>query len=191
MTVTETAVAARHTRQPDSSFTGMGRLIALALRRDRIRLPVWIAALTLTMWYTPTAFELAYPEEADRIARANLIKTPAGIMFSGPMFGRNETDIGAMFANEVMLSVIIAASILAILTVVRHTRAEEERGAAELVLAAPVGRYAPTGAAIVVVAGLNAVLAVTMTAATAVTGLDLIDSAAVSIGIAGVAMVFG
>lgn len=191
MTATTTSVTARHTRQPDSSMTGMGRLIALALRRDRIRLPVWIAALTLTMWYTPTAFELAYPEEADRVARANLIKTPAGIMFSGPMFGRNETDIGAMFANEVMLSVIIAASILAILTVVRHTRAEEERGAAELVLAAPVGRYAPTGAAIVVVAGLNAVLAVTMTVATAATGLDVIDSAAVSVGIAGVAMVFG
>lgn len=191
MTATTTGVTARHTRQPDSSMTGMGRLIALALRRDRIRLPVWIAALTLTMWYTPTAFELAYPEEADRVARANLIKTPAGIMFSGPMFGRNETDIGAMFANEVMLSVIIAASILAILTVVRHTRAEEERGAAELVLAAPVGRYAPTGAAIVVVAGLNAVLAVTMTVATAATGLDVIDSAAVSVGIAGVAMVFG
>ncbi|MDA4105844.1 ABC transporter permease [Mycolicibacterium holsaticum] len=191
MTATTTSVTARHTRQPDSSMTGTGRLIALALRRDRIRLPVWIAALTLTMWYTPTAFELAYPEEADRVARANLIKTPAGIMFSGPMFGRNETDIGAMFANEVMLSVIIAASILAILTVVRHTRAEEERGAAELVLAAPVGRYAPTGAAIVVVAGLNAVLAVTMTVATAATGLDVIDSAAVSVGIAGVAMVFG
>lgn len=191
MTVTATAVAPRHARRTDSSLTGIGRLIALALRRDRIRLPVWIAALTLTMWYTPGAFELAYPEEADRIARANLIKTPAGIMFSGPMFGRNETDIGAMFANEVMLSVIIAASILAILTVVRHTRAEEESGAAELVLAAPVGRYARTGAAILVVAGLNAVLAVTMTAATAATGLDLIDSAAVSIGIAGVAMVFG
>jgi ABC-2 type transport system permease protein len=191
MTATTTTVTARHTRQPDSSMAGMGRLIALALRRDRIRLPVWIAALTLTMWYTPTAFELAYPEEADRVARANLIKTPAGIMFSGPMFGRNETDIGAMFANEVMLSVIIAASILAILTVVRHTRAEEERGAAELVLAAPVGRYAPTGAAIVLVAGLNAVLAVTMTVATAATGLDVIDSAAVSVGIAGVAMVFG
>ncbi|MGV0873384.1 ABC transporter permease [Mycolicibacterium sp. XJ879] len=191
MTAVATAVGARHAHQTGSSLTGLGRLIALALRRDRIRLPVWIAALTLTMWYTPSAFELAYPEEADRIARANLIKTPAGIMFSGPMFGRNETDIGAMFANEVMLSVIVAASILAILTVVRHTRTEEESGASELVLAAPVGRYARTGAAILVVAGLNAVLAVTMTAATAATGLALVDSAAVSFGIAGVAMVFG
>ncbi|MGV0717453.1 ABC transporter [Mycolicibacterium sp. XJ662] len=190
MTASPTTAAARHVRQTDSSLTGVGRLVALALRRDRVRLPVWIAALTLTMWYTPAAFELAYPDEADRIARANLIKTPAGIMFSGPMFGRNETDIGAMFANEVMLSVIVAASILAILTVVRHTRAEEESGAAELVLAAPVGRYARTGAAIVLVAGLFAVLAVTMTAATAAAGLELVDSAGVSFGIAGVAMVF-
>ena len=50
------------------------------------------------------------------------------------MFGGNETDLGVMMANELTLTLIVAASILAVLTVVRHTRAEEESGAAELVL---------------------------------------------------------
>ena len=70
-----------------SRFTGVGSLLRLALRRDRIRLSVWISILTLTMVYAPNAVKLAYPEEAQRLARVNLLKTPAGMMLGGPMFG--------------------------------------------------------------------------------------------------------
>ena len=163
----------------------------LALRRDRVRLSVWIAVLTLMMVYAPNAVKLAYPEEAQRLARVNLLKTPAGMMLGGPMFGGNETDLGAMMANELMLTLIVAASILAILTVIRHTRAEEESGAAELVLSSVVGRYARTYAALILVGGVNAVLAVTMTLAMASTGFRIVDTAAMCLGITGVAMVFG
>ena len=143
------------------------------------------------MVYAPNAIKLAYPEEAQRQARVNLLKTPAGMILGGPMFGGNETDLGAMMANELMLTLIIAASILAILTVIRHTRAEEESGAAELVLSSVVGRYARTYAALILVGGVNAVLAVTMTLAMAATGFGVVDTAAMCLGITGVSMVFG
>ena len=107
------------------------------------------------------------------------------------MFGGNETDLGAMMANELMLTLIVATSILSILTVIRHTRAEEESGAAELVLSSVVGRYARTYAALILVGGVNAVLAVTMTLAMASTGFGLVDTAAMCLGVTGVAMVFG
>ena len=174
-----------------SMLTGTGTLLALAVRRDRIRLSVWIAVLTLMMVYAPNAVRLAYPSEAQRIARVNLLKTPAGIMMGGPMFGGNETDLGVMMANELMLTLIIAAAILAILTVIRHTRAEEESGAAELVMSSTVGRYARTFAALVLVGAVNAVLAVTMTLALSSVGFDPIDCAAMCLGITGAAMVFG
>jgi ABC-2 type transport system permease protein len=184
--------AGRHeAAQPGSPFTGVSSLLQLALRRDRVRLSVWIAVLTLMMVYAPNAVKLAYPEQAQRLARVNLLKTPAGMMLGGPMFGGNETDLGAMMANELMLTLIIAASILAIGTVIRHTRAEEEIGIAELVLSSVVGRYARTFAALIVVGGVNAVLAVTMTLAMASTGFAIVDTAAMSLGITGVAMVFG
>jgi ABC-2 type transport system permease protein len=163
----------------------------LALRRDRVRLSIWIGVLTLTMAYAPNTIKLAYPEEAQRLARVDLLKTPAGMMLGGPMFGRNETELGAMMANELMLTLIVAASILAILTVIRHTRAEEESGAAELVLASVVGRYARTTAALAVVAGTNLTLAVAMTAAMTVSGFDVVDAAGMCIGVTAVAMVFG
>jgi ABC-2 type transport system permease protein len=169
----------------------VGSLVKLALRRDRVRLGVWIAALTLMMIYAPNAVKLAYPGEAQRQARVNLLKTPAGMILGGPMFGGNETDLGVMMANELMLTLIVASSILSILTVIRHTRAEEESGAAELVLSSVVGRYARTSAALIVVGGVNAVLAVTMTVAMASTGFGFVDTAAMCVGITGVAMVFG
>ncbi|KUH76732.1 ABC transporter [Mycolicibacterium novocastrense] len=173
------------------AWTGTADLLWLALRRDRVRLGVWVGVLTMLMAYAPAAMELAYPEEAQRLTRVDLLKTPAGMMMGGPMFGRNETDLGAMIANEMMLTLIVAASILAILTVIRHTRAEEESGAAELVLSSVVGRHARTAAALILVGGVNAVLAVTMTLAMAASGFSLIDTAAMCLGVTGVAMLFG
>jgi ABC-2 type transport system permease protein len=135
--------------------------------------------------------KLAYPDEAARQARVNLLKTPAGMILGGPMFGVNETDLGVMMANELMSTLIIATSILAILTVIRHTRTEEESGAAELVLSSVVGRYARTYAALIVVGSVNAVLAVTMTMAMSASGFDFVNTAAMCLGINEVAMVFG
>jgi ABC-2 type transport system permease protein len=179
------------TKPASSSLAGTIGLVRFALRRDRIRLAVWVSVLTMLMVYAPNAIKLAYPDEAQRQARVNLLKTPAGIMLGGPMFGGDETDLGVMMANELTLTLIVAASILAIQTVVRHTRAEEESGAAELVLSSIVGRHARTSAALIVMALVNAVLAVTMTIAMAATGFAVVDTAAMCLGITAVATVFG
>ena len=191
-TATVAPHAAQHVAaQTGSPLTGVPSLLRLALRRDRIRLSIWIAVLTLMMVYAPNAVKLAYPEDAQRLARVNLLKTPAGMMLGGPMFGRNETDLGVMMANELVLTLIVAASILAITTVIRHTRAEEESGIAELVMSSVVGRYARTFAALILVGGVNAVLAITMTLAMASTGFRIVDTAAMCLGVTGVAMAFG
>ncbi len=175
-----------------SSLTGTAALVHFALRRDRIRLTVWVSILTLMMVYAPNAIKLAYPDAAQRQARVNLLKTPAGIMLGGPpMFGGNETDLGVMMANELTLTLLVAASIMSILTVIRHTRAEEESGAAELVLSSIVGRYSRTAAALILMVLVNAVLAVTMTIAMAATGFAVLDTAAMCVGITTVATVFG
>lgn len=182
----------RHEAPPSGSpWSGTAGLLRLALRRDRVRLSVWVGALTMMMAYAPNAIELAYPSAEQRLTRVNLLKTPAGMMLGGPMFGGDETDLGTMMANELMLTMIVAASILAVLTVIRHTRAEEETGSAELVLASVVGRHARTAAALILVAGTLGVLTVTMTAAMAATGFDTVNTAAMCLGITSVAMVFG
>lgn len=171
-------------------LTGTRSLLWLALRRDRTRLAIWTATLSLLVVYSPGALELAYPDEAQRIARIDLLKTPAAMMLGGPMFGINETDMGVMMATELTLTLIVATSILAVLTVIRHTRAQEEAGAAELVLASVVGRDARTAAALLLAAGVNLVLAVVMTTAMAASGFAPVDSAAMAVGVTACAMVF-
>ncbi|ULE31493.1 ABC transporter permease [Mycobacterium sp. IDR2000157661] len=192
MTATTERRTGRHEARPvGSPWTATADLLRFAVRRDRIRLGIWIVALTSLMFYTPSALKLAYPDEAQRLARVELLKTPAGMIMGGPMFGRNETDLGAMMANEMMLTLIVATSILAILTVIRHTRAEEESGAAELVMSSVVGRYARTAAALLLVAAVNLTLALSMTLAMASTGFRIADTAAMCLGVTAVAMVFG
>jgi ABC-2 type transport system permease protein len=182
---------ARHAAPPAGSpWSGAAGLLRLALRRDRVRLSVWTAALTLMMAYAPNAIELAYPTAEQRLTRVNLLKTPAGMMLGGPMFGGDEADLGAMMANELMLTMIVATSILAAMTVIRHTRAEEESGSAELVLASVVGRHARTTAALLLIGGVLLVLTVTMTAAMAATGFAVVDTLAMCVGITAVAAVF-
>ncbi|SHX80781.1 ABC transporter permease [Mycobacteroides abscessus] len=175
---------------PRHPLTGIGTLIMLALRRDRFRICMWVGWLTLLMTYTPLAFESMYPTTADRMARVTMMKTPAGIVMSGPSFGINETDVGVMVANELMTVMIAAAAMMSILTVIRHTRAEEESGAAELVMSAVIGHQARTYAALIVVGLMNTVLAVAMTAALSAAGFDFTNSLGISLGITAASMVF-
>ncbi|WP_395310466.1 ABC transporter [Mycobacterium sp. AMU20-3851] len=184
-------ITAHRAPAAESPITGTATLLRLALRRDRIRLTVWVSLLTLLMAYTPGALKLAYPGEEQRLARINLMQTPAGTIMGGPMFGRNETALGAMVANELMLTMIVATSILAVLTVIRHTRRDEESGTAELVLSSVVGRYARTAAALLLIGAVNIILTATMTVSLTIAGFDLPDSAAMSLGITGVATMFG
>ena len=179
------------TRPAGGAFTGTGALLRLALRRDRLRIGIWVLVLTSTMAYTPGALRLAYPDEAQRLARVDLLATPAGIMLSGPTFGMNETDLGVMVANELTLTMVVATSILSILTVIRHTRADEENGSAELVMSSVTGRHARTTTALLLAGGLNAILALAMTTAMSTAGFGVLDSAAMCLGITAVATVFG
>ena len=69
-------------------------------------------------------------------------------MLSGPGYGTTNYTLGAMMANELSVRGHAGDAIMSLLLVVRHTRAEEEDGRAELVRAGAVGRRAPLAAAL-------------------------------------------
>ena len=56
-----------------STLTGTGSLVRLALRLDRIKLPVWIVALAVLTVSTTSAFEELYSTVAEREAFAATI----------------------------------------------------------------------------------------------------------------------
>jgi ABC-2 type transport system permease protein len=72
----------------------------------------------------------------------------AAIAFSGPPVGLD--TVAGTVAFEISASVMVAATLMAMFTTGRHTRADEEAGRTELVRSAHVGRHAPLIAAVVV-----------------------------------------
>ncbi len=172
-------------------LTGTGVLLRAALRRNRRRLVTWVLALGGITVYAAVALGAVYPTAADRQARAAVMETPAGILLSGPGFGTDDYTLGAMIANELGLTVLVAVSIMSISLVVRQTRAEEESGNAELLLAAAVGRRAPLASALALMAIADVAVAVVITAGLAGAGLAAVDAAALAVGFALTGAVFG
>jgi ABC-2 type transport system permease protein len=174
-----------------TTTTAAGTLLRFGVRRDRVRLLVWVLSLGLLAVYTVIALDRVYPTAVDRAARAAVVDTPAGILFSGPGFGTDAYTLGAMVANELGLTIMIALAIMSILLVVRHTRAEEENGQAELLLAGAVGRRAALTTALVLVLLANVAVGTLIAVGLIGTGLAAVDSVAFAAGLALTGIVFG
>ncbi|NLE82447.1 MAG: anibiotic ABC transporter [Rhodococcus sp.] len=171
-----------------SPFTGTRRLIRLALRRDRIQIPVWLIALTLLMAFSASSVVGLYPTQGDLHEFAmTTAKSPVALATNGLISG---DSVGAVTASQTVMLMSVAAGLMSILMVVRHTRQNEETGRAELVEASVVGRKALLTAALAVAAGTNILLAVLVAGVLAAQGFPIGGSALLGLGVGGVGIVF-
>ena len=58
-----------------SDLTATTDLVRFALRRDRVKLPIWIVAIGLGMLYAVSALPTVYATQAERQVRAELMKS--------------------------------------------------------------------------------------------------------------------
>ena len=107
-----------------STLAETGTLIRMVLRRDRVRLPIWIVAIVVTVVGTAAALPESFPTAEARQARAELVDGPAIRMLVGPAFGTDDYSYGAMLHNEVFGTAAVAVALMSIFTLVRHTRAD-------------------------------------------------------------------
>jgi len=172
-----------------AALVGTGSLVRLALRRDRITLPIWIIALTgVTVSVVPTIEEL-YPTLAARQQLAgSLGSNPALLALTGPAF--DLSGIGGIVAWRLGGSIAVLAALMSTFAVVRHTRAEEETGRLELLGATVVGRHAPLAASLIVAYGANIVLALGVAGGLAGQGLPANGSVAFGLAVALAGCVF-
>ncbi|OZD62212.1 ABC transporter permease [Rhodococcus sp. 05-340-1] len=168
-------------------MTGTGALLRLYLRRDRVVASVWIVLLGALPLLYAVSFEGLYPTAADRQAfYLGTLSTPAQAALVGPIFG---SDLGALVSWR-SGAVLALVPLAAILTVVRHTRGEEDAGRTELIGSTAVGRYAGLAAAIALagigVAATGAVSAISLAAF----GLPVAGSLAYGASVTVVGLVF-
>lgn len=138
-----------------ADFAGTLHLLRLCLRRDRVVLPLWTVIIGVLMPITYAgSIKSVYPTPTDlaKFAAATAA-SPAQIAMYGPIFNPSPGAVAIWKAGA--LYTVIAVAV--ILTVIRHTRAEEESGRAELIDSTAVGRYSGLTAAIVVAAGASIV----------------------------------
>ncbi|GAA1781463.1 ABC transporter permease [Actinomadura chokoriensis] len=170
-----------------TALTGTGGLIRLILRRDRVLLPAWVVWIAVVPLGFVGATESLYPEAADRLQYALTTGTnPTFLALYGPMYG---TDLGSIIAQRSGFIPVVVGLISA-LTVVRHTRTEEEAGRRELLGATVTGRGAALAAALIVTFAANLVLAALLTAGLAGQGLPVAGSLAFGLQMAAGGCVF-
>ena len=171
-----------------STLAGTGRLIRLILRRERLRLSIWVVVLAGVPMITANAFIDLYPDEASRQAlAATVISSPALTSILGPLY---DPGLGGLVAWRAGVLGAVFVALMAVLTVIRHTREEEETGRRELLGATVVGRHAQLAAALTVTMGAGILVAALLTAGLTGVGLPFAGSLAFGLGFAGVAAVF-
>jgi ABC-2 type transport system permease protein len=154
-----------------TTLAGTGALVRLALRRDRIILPIWIVLLTAVTVSTASAFAELYPTPESRQSIAAAFGgNPSLVAMFGPLF---DSSLGALTVWRAGIAGGVLIPLMSLFTVTRHTRAEEEAGRLELVGAGVVGRNAPLTAALLVALAANLAFAVLLTLGLAGVGLPV------------------
>ena len=171
-----------------SNISGTVGLLSLYLRRDRIVLPAWVLLLSIPLGAVYVGgTEAVYPTAAARAGfAATIMASPAQRALYGNVYGDSLGATGIWKAG--MFHVLIAVAV--ILTVVRHTRAEEESGRTELVDSTAIGRYASLSAAIVLAGGGAIATGIIGTAGLLAANVPAAGSVAFGLALAAAGLVF-
>jgi putative exporter of polyketide antibiotics len=166
-----------------NTLAGTAGLVRLILRRDRLLLPLWILLFALIPISYVSPFAELYPTAAARQQYAD----NAGFT---TLYGRlSGTSLGE-FITWRLGFVPVMVGLLSLLTVIRHTRVEEETGRRELLGSGVVGRHAGLAAALAVTFGANLVLAALLTLGMPTQDLPVAGSWALGLEFAAAGSVF-
>ncbi len=159
-----------------SGLVGTGALVRLALRRDRILLPAWIAVFVGMVYSSAAATTGLYADPSSRVMAVNSInETPTLVALYGRVYGPSPGALSLVKMSGIGTAFL---AVLVFMLVIRHTRAEEEVGRLELLGAAVVGRAAPLTAGLLVGAGTGLVIGMLSALVLVAAGLPASGSAA-------------
>ena len=123
---------------------------------------------------------------ADEASRREVVQTLGSTPATLALYGRIYADsVGGLVAWRLGGIALALAGLMSILIVVRHTRAEEETGRAELVGAGVVGRHAPLAAALLAAAIASVALGVIVVLGVVAAGLAFTGALALGLALRG------
>ena len=113
-------------------------LVRHRMRRDRIQVPIWLASLTALLLFSALALQGTFGGLEERTLLVQLaVANPAVMFIRGVPQG---TDAAAVLIFTVLAFLGVLVALMNSFLAVRHLRAEEESGRADLVAATPAAR---------------------------------------------------
>jgi len=123
-----------------NDFKGTFKLLKLAARRDRIKLPVWIICISGIIALIVKSYAMISPEEMKEIV-AMASMNPGMRLLLAPVAIEGAGELGQFFLLRMSLIIAILIGIMNIQFVMRHTRGNEETGCQELIASGVAGKY--------------------------------------------------
>lgn len=147
-------------------------LTRFILRRERVTSGLWIGLLTVFSMILAPGMSAMFPDAGARMNFAESFNNPMMTAMMGPIYGIDNYTPGAMYGGMMLLWVAIAVAVMNVFLVVRHTRADEERGRSEVVRSLPVGRLAGVNATLLAALAVNGLMGLLIGLGVAATGVE-------------------
>ncbi|MEV6329516.1 ABC transporter permease [Streptomyces sp. NPDC051909] len=167
-------------------LTGTGSLTRLALRRDRVMMPIWAVVVGGMVASGVGSIQALYDTPAARAQVAGAMSGNSSLRaLYGPVF---DDSVGGLVAWRFGVFSATLAAVMSLIIVVRHTREEEETGRQEMLSSAVVGRRAPLTATLLAALLANTLVALIITAGLAGQGAG--GALALGLAVGGTGMLF-
>jgi ABC-2 type transport system permease protein len=151
-------------------------------------LPAWVYALTIISASGGYGLKAVYKTAASRATVATSVDHDEALSF---LYGQlHGSSLGAITAWRYLAYAALAAGLMSLFLVIRHTRADEETGRLELLGSTVVGRYAPLAAALLVASVANVVLFALSALVLTAGGLPLVGATAFALAEVGCGLAF-
>lgn len=169
--------------------TGTWPLVRLVLRRDRVRLSVWLLGIAAVTGASAKSVSGLYGTAEKRAGYGATVQDSAVSRLMGGI-PRDIDTLGGIISFEVTAVAAVAVALMVTFLVVRHTRGEEESGRAELVRSTVVGRHAALAATLVVSLLACVILGLLLAGVLTLADVDPGAAGMFGVGISAVGLVF-
>lgn len=172
-------------------MTGLASYVRLLCRSGRIRLALWPAITAVLTYGISVSIHDFYGDPATRGAYAAALEAASVLTSLGGASGGLD-QLGGIIANELAILLLPGLATAGIMLSISSTRAEEDAGRTELLMAHPVARTVPLTAGILTVLCSLLTLGTLATLALVANGVPLVGAEANTAGPSdGGALAFG
>ncbi len=130
----------------DLWFNNTIKLTVFFLRRDRIKIPIWIISISVFTVVIAAAITNLFGDLEELQAIGTMMENPAMVSMFGPAYGIENYHYGAAMTNMMLIMTAVITGVMGIMIVATHTRGDEEEGRLEMIRSLPVGRAATLAA---------------------------------------------